>query len=93
MPAGLSLTCSLAGADVTCDWSGPTPAGFAKFLLLRGNGGSTGRVPFQSADPAASHLVDAAVPAGSYTYLIIVVDAANKPLVHSNMVPITVTGA
>lgn len=50
-------------------------------------------MPFQSSDPAASHLVDAAVPAGSYTYLIIVVDAANKPLVHSNMVPITVAGA
>jgi hypothetical protein len=92
VPGGLSLSCVLAGADVTCDWSGPTPAGFARFLLLRGEGGAQGRVPFQSSDPSASHLVDPSVPTGSYTYLIIAVDAASKPLVHSNMVPITVAG-
>ncbi len=92
MPGGLSLSCTLATSTVTCDWSGPTPAGFAAFVLLRGNGGSSGRVPFRSSDASASHFVDTSVPTGSYTYLIVALDGTQNPLVHSNMVPITVSG-
>ena len=81
------------GSNVVCNWSGATPAGFAKFLLLRGNGGAKGRVPFSSSSSAVNHFDDAAVQPGNYTYVLVAVDANSKPLVHSNMVPITITGA
>jgi hypothetical protein len=93
VPTGLSLSCVPTGSNVDCDWSGATPAGFAKFLLLRGNGGAKGRVPFSSSSSAVSHFDDAALQPGTYTYVLVAVDANNKPLVHSNMVPITMTGA
>ena len=78
--------------DVSCEWAGAIPAGFAKFVLLRGNHGTTGRVPFQSTDPSAHQYVDLAAAPGSYTYVVVALDAAAKPLVHSNMVPITIPG-
>jgi len=93
---GLSMSCNASSnsgvTDVACNWSGPTPAGFAKFVLLRGNGGATGRVPFMSTDPSSSSFVDSALAPGSYTYVLVALDSASKPLVHSNMVPITVGG-
>ena len=93
VPAGLSLSCNAAtsasGTDVNCEWSGTIPAGFAKFLLLRGNQTATGRVPFQSGDPSAHHFTDVALAPGTYTYVVVAVDGAGTPLVHSNMVAIT----
>ncbi len=93
-PMTLQLSCSLggdAGNSVSCTWSGPTPSGFAKQLLLRGTtSGGPGRVPFMSADPSANSYVNSNVPAGSYSYLVVILDAAGKTLAHSNPVPITV---
>ena len=87
---GLSLSCAAEANTVTCHWSGSVVPGFAKFLLLRGDGGAKGRVPFQSTDPGASVAVDADVPTGSYSYLVIAVDANGKALVHSNPVMIQI---
>lgn len=96
VPAGLSLACTTAPADsgtnVSCEWSGPIPAAFAKFVLLRGNGGATGRVPFQSTDASAHQFVDIALAPGNYSYVLVALDGSSKPLVHSNMVPITISG-
>ena len=96
VPAGLLLSCNPSstesGFNVSCEWSGPIPAGFAKFVLLRGNQGTNGRVPFQSGDPSAHAFVDMALAPGTYTYVLVALDAAGKPLVHSNMVPISSPG-
>jgi len=93
VPLGISLTCTVDGNNVTCHWSGGQIPGFARFLLLRGNGGSQGRVPFQSTDPNAAVAIDANVPVGSYSYVVVAVDGNAKTLVHSNPVFIQIGAA
>ena len=75
------------------DFSRGEIPGFARFLVLRGNGGSQGRVPFQSTDPNASVAIDVNVPAGSYSYVVVAVDGNAKTLVHSNPVFIQIGAA
>ena len=84
VPEGIVLTCSAAGSTVTCNWSGGVVPSFAKFLVLRGDGGPRGRVPFQSNDPGTTSFIDNGVPVGSYSYVVVSVDGNNKNLVHSN---------
>jgi len=93
VPLGISLTCTADGNTVTCHWSGGAIPGFARFLVLRGNGGSQGRVPFQSADPNASMAIDTNVPVGSYSYVVVAVDGNATTLVHSNPVFIQIGAA
>lgn len=92
-PATLQLACTIVGEhlnNVDCEWTGPVPAGFSRFLLLRGNQTAKGRVPFASGDPSAHSFIDLAVPAGSYTYVLVVVDASGKSIAHSSLIPITI---
>ena len=93
VPLGIALQCTVVGSTVTCNWSVGDIPGFAKFLLLRGNGGSQGRVPFQTTDPDANHAIDSGVPAGSYSYLVVALDGNGKTLVHSNPVIIQIDAA
>ncbi len=95
-PATLQLACAVVGEhlnSVDCEWSGPVPAGFSRYLLLRGNASEKGRVPFSSEDPLAHAFVDSSVAADSYTYVIVVIDAGGKSIAHSALVPITVLAA
>jgi hypothetical protein len=93
VPEGIHLECVATGADVTCQWSGGVVDGFAKFLLLRGDGGAKGRVPFMSADPSSAGYIDHGVPPGSYSYVLVTVDVNSHALVHSNAVFITIGAA
>jgi len=93
VPLGIDLACTVQNTDVQCSWSGSVADGFAKFLLLRGNGGAKGRVPFMSSDPSANSYIDPSVPAGSYSYVVVEIDANGKTLVHSNPVFITIGAA
>lgn len=90
LPQGLSLSCSATGATVSCSWSGGAVPGFARYLVLRGDGGPRGRVPFSSSDPSASAYVDTVPAAGTYSYVVIEVDAADQPLTHSNPVLVSI---
>ena len=98
VPLGIDLACTVQDptaqvSAVECTWNGAVVDGFAKFLLLRGNGGAKGRVPFMSSDPAANACIDASVPAGSYSYVVVEIDANGKTLVHSNPVFVQIGAA
>jgi hypothetical protein len=93
VPQGIELHCSAEGATVSCSWSVGDIPGFARFLLLRGNGGAQGRVPFQTTDPDARHAIDAPVPAGSYSYVVIALGTNGSTLVHSNPVYLQIDAA
>jgi len=93
-PTTMVLACSIDGVDraavISCNWSGDTPGAFAKLMLLRGKVGGQGRVPFQSSDPSANSFADTNVEPGTYSYVVVVVDASNVVLGHSNSVAIVV---
>lgn len=94
VPQTLGLSCVLSGDaaanTVSCSWSVSAALGFYRYLLLRGNGGGTGRVPFSSTDPSAGSFVDSGLAAGQYSYVVVELDQAGKTLVHSNPVSIVV---
>ena len=90
VPQGISLSCTNVGGSVSCSWSSPDMPGFARVMLLRGNGGPQGRVPFQSSDASSVSYIDPNVPAGSYSYVVVVLDGNSHTLVHSNAVLITI---
>jgi cytoskeletal protein RodZ len=92
VPLGIDLQCTVDGPTVSCHWSGGVVNGFAEFLLLRGDG-KIGRVPFMSTDATANAYVDTHVPAGSYSYVVVTVDAGSKTLVHSNPVFVKIGAA
>lgn len=92
VPLGIDLHCNVEGSTVSCSWTGGAVDGFAKFLLLRGDG-KVGRVPFMSTDPAAHGYVDSQVPAGSYSYVVVTIDGNSKTLVHSNPVFVQIGAA
>jgi hypothetical protein len=92
VPLGIDLHCTVDGSTVSCAWAGGVVDGFAKFLLLRGDG-KVGRVPFMSTDPAAHGYVDSQVPAGSYSYVVVTIDGNSKTLVHSNPVFVQIGAA
>ena len=85
VPSGITLSCDADGATVSCSWSGGVVPGFTKFLLLRGDG-TRGRVPYMTSDPTATAYVDTGLAPGSYSYVVVSVDANSKALVHSNPV-------
>lgn len=90
VPQGISLICTATGGTVSCSWSSPDVPGFARVLLLRGDGGTQGRVPFQSNNSSSVSYIDPNVPAGSYSYIVVVLDGNSLTLVHSNPVLITI---
>ncbi len=95
-PATLDLTCVVAGEHlnrVSCEWSGPIPDGFVRFLLLRGVQSEKGRVPFNSEDPTAHSFLDEVLPPGSYSYVVVIIGPASTSIAHSNLVPITIAPA
>lgn len=89
VPQGIELHCAVDGTTVTCEWSGAAVEGFAKVLVLRGDG----RVVFISTDPSAAGYIDQAVPAGSYSYVVVAIDGNSKTLVHSNPVFVQIGAA
>jgi hypothetical protein len=89
VPSGIALSCDVDGDTVSCSWSGGVVPGFAKFLLLRGDG-TKGRVPYMTADPSATSYVDTGLAPGSYSYVVVSVDANSKALVHSNPVHVQI---
>ena len=93
VPQGISLSCTAEGGSVSCAWSSPDVPGFARVMLLRGNGGTKGRVPFQSNDSSAVSYIDPNVPAGSYSYVVVILDGNSHMLLHSNPVLITIDAA
>ena len=90
VPATLNLSCTLTTeggtGPVACSWSGALPDGFASFVLLRGDPDGKGRVPYRSSDPSASSFLDTSASAGTHSYVVVALDAADHPLAHSNMV-------
>ena len=92
VPLGIDLTCRADGTSVTCAWSPWSGDGFARFLLLRSDG-TTGRVPFQTSDPAVTATIDAGLAPGSYSYVVIVLDSHGTTLVHSNGVTVQIGGS
>lgn len=90
VPQTISLSCSVADNAVSCSWSSPDMPGFARVMLLRGNGGTQGRVPFQSNSSSSVSYIDVNVPSGSYSYVVVVLDGNSHTLVHSNPVYITI---
>ena len=97
VPATLTLACALGGENpagpVSCSWSDATPDGFASFVLLRGDPDGKGRVPYRSSDAGATSFVDGSASAGSHSYVLVALDAADHPLVHSNMVLVQIAAA
>ncbi|MEO7371516.1 MAG: hypothetical protein ABIZ69_11665, partial [Ilumatobacteraceae bacterium] len=96
VPETLSMTCAATDgsvAPVSCSWSGETPAGFALFVLLRGDPDGKGRVPFRSSTPGAGSFVDATPSAGGHSYVLVALDSAEHPLTHSNMVLVQIAAA
>lgn len=94
--ATLQLSCVIVGEhlnNVACTWSGAVPSAFSRYLLLRGNAAEKGRVPFSSGDSSAHSFLDLSVPVGSYTYVIVVIDAGGKSIAHSSLIPITIFAA
>jgi hypothetical protein len=90
VPATLNLSCALAAdggsSAVSCSWFGDLPQGFASFVLLRGDPDGKGRVPYRSGDPGSTSFLDHTASAGSHSYVLVALDAADHPLAHSNMV-------
>jgi hypothetical protein len=97
VPQTLGLACTLDGDasanTVSCSWSGGAVAGFVRYLVLRGNAGGKGRVPFSSTDPAASSFEDSGLAAGQYSYVVVELDSSDKALSHSNPVSIVIPPA
>ena len=97
VPATMTLACAVAGENpagpVSCSWSGATPDGFGSFVLLRADPDGKGRVPYRSSDAGASSFVDGSASAGSHSYVLVALDAAEHPLAHSNMVLIQIAAA
>jgi hypothetical protein len=93
----MSLTCTATGDalqnTVACTWTNGAGAGFSKYRLLRGDGGSRGRVPFTSSEPNANSFVDSALPAGNFSYVLVALDANEKAIGHSNPVYIQILPA
>jgi hypothetical protein len=95
-PATLELSCTLIGDahnQVTCEWTGPIPDGFVRFLLLRGNQTAKGRVPFNSTEATAHTFTDEPLPAGSYSYVVVIIGSTGVSIAHSNLVPIVIASA
>lgn len=91
VPQGIDLTCRADGTSVSCAWSRWDGEGFARYLLLRSDG-SVGRVPFQTADASTTATIDTGLAAGSYSYVVIVLDPQGTTLVHSNRVTVQIGG-
>jgi len=91
VPQGIDLTCRADGSSVACAWSRWDGEGFARYLLLRSDG-SVGRVPFQTADASTTATIDTGLAAGSYSYVVIVLDPQGTTLVHSNRVTVQIGG-
>ncbi len=95
-PATLQLSCIAGGEllnQVSCEWTGSVPDGFVNYLLLRGNHTAKGRVPFSSTDPTVHTFTDETLPAGSYTYVVVVIGTTGTSIAHSNLVPIVIAAA
>jgi len=89
VPEGIHLECVLDNHTAKCHWTGSAVDGFAKVLVLR----SDGRVVFMSADPASSEYADVDLAAGSYSWIVVTIDANGKTLVHSNRVALQIGAA
>lgn len=95
VPATLQLSCiaNSPSGPVACSWSGETPAGFASFVLLRGDPDGKGRVPYRSTDAGGNSFVDGSAAAGGHSYVLVALDTADHPLAHSNMVLVQIAAA
>lgn len=89
VPEGIHLECVLDNHTAKCHWTGSAVDGFAKVLVLR----SDGRVVFMSADSASSEYADVDLAAGSYSWIVVTIDANGKTLVHSNRVALQIGAA
>ena len=93
-PATLSLGCEVtaggARATVACAWSGETPEGAVRLLVLR----SDGRVRLTTEDTGRRRHVDDEAPAGrSLSYVVVFVDAGGHSIAHSNSAAVTTPAA
>ena len=95
VPSTLQLSCvaDSPSGPVACSWSGETPAGFASFVLLRGDPDGKGRVPYRSSDAGGNSFVDGSATAGTHSYVLVALDTADHPLAHSNMVLVQIAAA
>ena len=95
VPATLSLACvaETSVGPVSCSWSGGAPDGFASFVLLRSDPDGKGRVPYRTRDAGANTFADGTASAGSHSYVLVALDAADHPLAHSNMVLVQIAAA
>jgi len=63
-------------------------------MVLRGEvGSSRGRVLLSSTEPTGGSFTDGGLAAGTYTYVVISVDANNKNTGHSNPVQVVIAPA
>jgi hypothetical protein len=89
VPEGIHLECVLDNHTAKCHWTGSAVDGFAKVLVLR----SDGRVVFMSEDPAVTSYADVDLAVGSYSWIVVTIDANGKALVHSNRVALEIGAA
>jgi hypothetical protein len=89
VPEGIHLECVLDNHTGKCHWTGSAVDGFAKVLVLR----SDGRVVFMSEDATASAYADVDLAPGSYSWIVVTIDANGKTLVHSNRVALQIGAA
>jgi hypothetical protein len=89
VPEGIHLECMLDNHTAKCHWTGSAVDGFAKVLVLR----SDGRVVFMSEDATASAYADVDLAPGSYSWIVVTIDANRTALVHSNRVALEIGAA
>ena len=89
-PASLQLSCAISdGRNVSCSWKGDVPASAVRLLILRGEVAGKGRLVGEFSDPHRQSATDANVPAGSFSFVVVLLDAAGKTVAHSQGVPIS----
>ncbi len=98
VPQTIVLACSWAGDasgnSVSCSWTGGAGPTFHRFLVLRGLVGSNrGRVLVSSSDPAGGSFTDGGLAAGTYSYVVVSLDANDKNTGHSNPIQIVIAPA
>lgn len=80
-PATLALGCRVDGGGVRCTWTGDTPAGAVRELVLR----SDGRVRLDTTDVSVRTYLDGQLPSSaSFSYVVVFLDASGRTLAHSN---------
>lgn len=98
VPQTIALTCvtsgDASGNSISCTWTGSAGSTFAKYLVLRGRvGSSRGVVLASSTNPSGGSFADGGLVAGTYSYVVVSVDANDTNTGHSNPIQVTIAAS